>query len=218
MNCPFIDIHCHDATPTAGVLKIANLRLEQPCPTQGFYSYGIHPWDIDAEGCLDEAMLLLASRLASPQAVALGETGLDKAHPTSYARQMLTFEQQITISERMLKPLILHDVHSHNEIIALHKKHQVHQPWIVHGFNGTEHDIRQLCSRGIYLSVGEALLHPERKISKAIKGILLDQLFIETDTAHVEVREIYERAAFLLEMPLAALKEQIFCNFARIFK
>ena len=32
-----------------------------------------------------------------------------------------------------------------------------------------------------------------------------------------EIEEIYEKAAVLLKMPLDALKERIFCNFARIF-
>lgn len=219
MTSPFIDIHTHDAAPEDGVLKIVNLQLEEVCPEQGLFSYGIHPWDLDdAVFSLEKAMNLLNERMQAPQVVALGEAGLDKIHTTSYDQQIIAFEQQIEMSEIMQKPLIIHDVRSHNEIVALRKRHQARQPWIVHGFNGNEHDIRQLTSHGIFLSVGEALLHPERKISKALKSIDLDWLFLETDTAEIGVQEIYEKAAFLLEMPLEVLKERIFCNFARIFK
>lgn len=219
MESPFIDIHTHDETPKDGVLKIVNLGLEETCPQQGLFSYGIHPWDLDSSDFqLEEALSILKERLASPQAIALGEAGLDKMHPASYERQTLAFGQQIMISETMRKPLIIHDVRSHNEVIALRKKHHARQAWILHGFNGTEQDIQQLTSQGICLSVGEALLHPERKISKAIKTIDLDFLFLETDTAEIEIAEIYEKAAVLLEIPLDALKERIFCNFARIFK
>lgn len=219
MEFPFIDIHTHDATPKNDVLKIVNLGLEETCPKQGSFSFGIHPWDLDsADFQLEEALSILKERLASPQAIALGEAGLDKMHSSSYERQISAFEKQILISEEMQKPLIIHDVRSHNEVIALRKKHHAHQTWILHGFNGTEQDIQQLTSQGICLSVGEALLHPERKISKAIKTIDLDFLFLETDTAEIEIAEIYEKAAVLLEIPLDALKERIFCNFARIFK
>ena len=219
MNTPFIDIHTHNETPKEGVLKIVNLGLEKPCPAEGYYSFGIHPWDLDSTDFqLNESLLKLKERLLSPQAIALGEAGLDKMHPESLERQIIAFEQQITIAEDLQLPLIIHDVRCHNEIVALRKKHQARQPWILHGFNGTEQDIQQLTSQGIYISVGEALMHPERKISKAINTIDLDSLFFETDTAEIEVREIYEKAAEMLEMPLDALKERIFCNFARIFK
>lgn len=219
MTSPFIDIHTHDAAPEDGVLKIVNLQLEEVCPEQGLFSYGIHPWDFDdAVFSLEKAMNLLNEQMQAPQVVALGEAGLDKIHTTSYDQQIIAFEQQIEMSEIMQKPLIIHDVRSHNEIIALRKRHQARQPWIVHGFNGSENDIRQLTSHSIYLSIGETLLHPERKISKALKSIDLDWLFLETDTAEIGVQEIYEKAAFLLEMPLEVLKERIFCNFARIFK
>ena len=114
--------------------------------------------------------------------------------------------------------MILHDVRSHNEIIALRKKHKAVQPWIVHGFSGTEQDIKQLIGQGIYLSVGESLLHPERKIYKSFKFIDLDYLFLETDMAEIEVETIYEAAANLLEMDLSDLQIRIFANFARLFR
>ena len=114
--------------------------------------------------------------------------------------------------------MILHNVRSHNEIIALRKKHKAVQPWIVHGFSGTEQDVRQLIGQGIYLSVGESLLHPERKIHKSFKFIDLDYLFLETDMAKIGIETIYEAAANLLEMELSTLQTRIFANFAHLFR
>ena len=113
--------------------------------------------------------------------------------------------------------MILHDVRSHNDIIALQKKHKAKQPWILHGFSGTEQDVKQLNGQGIYLSVGESLLHPERKIYKSFKFIDLDYLFLETDMAKFGIEKVYEAAAKLLEMDIIALQKQIFANFARLF-
>jgi len=218
MNPPFVDIHTHTAKPSANLIQIVNLDLNQPCPEQGYYSYGIHPWALDnAEFQAEKALQILEEKLKLPQVLALGEAGLDKMHKASFERQIELFERQIKLSEALKKPMILHDVRSHNEIIALRKKHKAVQPWIVHGFSGTEQDIKQLIGQGIYLSVGESLLHPERKIYKSFKFIDLDHLFLETDMAENGVEKVYESAANLLEMDINVLKTRIFANFAALW-
>ena len=212
---PFVNIHAHIAKPEANLLQIVNLDLSQRCPEQGYYSYGIHPWALDNA---DLAFRTLEEKLKSPQVIALGEAGLDKMHKVSFERQIELFERQIELSEALQKPMILHDVRSHNEIIALRKKHKAQQSWIVHGFSGTEQDVRQLTGHGMYLSVGESLLHPERKIHKSFKFIDLDYLFLETDMAEIGIEKVYEAAAKLLETDIVALQKQIFTNFARIIR
>lgn len=219
MELKFIDIHTHPEESNENLLQIINLNLESPCPKQGFYSYGIHPWALDnAEFQSEKALQILEEKLKLPQVLALGEAGLDKIHKASFERQIELFERQIELSETMQKPMILHDVRSHNEIIALRKKHKAVQPWIVHGFSGTEQDIKQLIGQGINLSVGESLLHPERKIYKSFKFIDLDYLFLETDMAEIGVEKVYEAAANLLEMDLSVLQTRIFANFARLIR
>ena len=212
-----IDIHTHRSKTHGGLLQIANLDLKQPCPEEGLFSYGIHPWETESPDFQEEnAIQLLKERLQAPNAVALGEAGLDKFH-AGFERQTKVLERQIALSENLKKPMILHVVKSHNEILALRKKHKARQPWILHGFNGTEQDIRQLTAYGLYLSAGESLLHSERKISKSLKNIPLDLLFLETDMAEVGIETIYDTAANLLEMDTNVLRVQIFANFARLF-
>ena len=215
----YIDIHSHTTKTNDNCIQIINLDLNQPCLEQGYYSYGIHPWALDnTDFQVEKVSQALEEKLKLPQVLALGEAGLDKMHKASFERQIELFERQIELSEALKKPMILHDVRSHNEIIALRKKHKAVQPWIVHGFSGTEQDIKQLIGQGIYLSVGESLLHPERKIHKSFKFIDLDYLFLETDMAEIEVETIYEAAANLLEMDLSDLQIRIFANFARLFR
>ena len=215
MNSPFVDIHTHTAQTVDNLIQIVNLDLNYPCPEQGFYSYGIHPWTLDnTDFRIEKTFALLEERLQSPNVLVLGEAGLDKMHKDSFERQIAVFERQIELSEALNKPMILHDVKSHNEILALRKKHKAKQPWILHGFNGTEQDILQLTRQGLYLSVGENLLHSERKISKSLKNIPLEMLFLETDMAGIDIESVYEAAAKLLEMDINALKTQIFANFA----
>ena len=218
MEMLFVDIHTHTAKTDNDLLQIVNLDLAQPYPEQGYYSYGIHPWALDNAGCIiEEALELLEERLQSPNVLALGEAGLDKLHKATFERQIELFERQIELSETLQKPMILHDVRSQNKIFALRKKHKAKQPWIVHGFSGTEQDVRQLIGQGIYLSVGESLLHPERKIYKSFKFIDLDYLFLETDMAKIGIEKVYEAATKLLEMDLSVLQKRIFANFAALW-
>ena len=218
MRRPFINIHTHKAKTGADLIQIVNLDMNQPCPEQGYYSYGIHPWALDnVDFQTEEAFALLEERLQLPKVVALGEAGLDKMHKESFEQQIAVFERQIELSEALQKPMILHDVKSHNEIIALRKKHKAQQPWILHGFNGTEQDIQQLTGQGLYLSVGESLLHSERKIAKSLKSIPLEMLFLETDMAEIDIETVYEAAAKLLEMDINAVRAQIFSNFAALW-
>ena len=219
MRTAFIDLHTHRIKTCDNLIQIVNLDLNQSCPEHGCFSYGIHPWVLDnADFQAKKALQVLEEKLKLPQVLALGEAGLDKMHKASFKQQIELFERQIELSEALQKPMILHDVRSHNEIIALRKKHKAKQPWILHGFSGTEQDVRQLIGQGIYLSVGESLLHPERKIYKSFKFIDLDYLFLETDMAEIEIEKFYEAAANLLEMDLSALKTRIFSNFAHLFK
>ena len=219
MRTAFIDLHTHRIKTCDNLIQIVNLDLNQSCPEHGCFSYGIHPWVLyNADFQAKKALQALEEKLKLPQVLALGEAGLDKMHKATFERQIELFERQIELSEALQKPMILHDVRSHNEIIALRKKHKAQQPWIVHGFSGTEQDVQQLIGQGIYLSVGESLLHPERKIHKSFKFIDLDFLFLETDMAKIGVETIYEAAANLLEIDLSALQTRIFANFARIIR
>ena len=213
----FIDLHTHKAKK-GDCLQIANLDLGQSCPKEGLFSYGIHPWETDkADFQAETALQLLEQRLQTPNAIALGEAGLDKFHKADFERQMQLFERQIVLSENLKKPMILHVVKFNNEIIALRRKHRAKQPWIVHGFNGTEQEAWQLVGQGIFLSVGASLLQPNRKICKSLRFIDLDYLFFETDMSEIGVETIYEAAANLLEMDLSTLQMRIFANFAALW-
>ncbi|MBO4504475.1 MAG: TatD family hydrolase [Bacteroidales bacterium] len=218
MKTPLVDIHTHTAKTADDLIQIVNLGLGQDVPEQGLYSYGVHPWALDnADFQLEEAFEVLEERLQSPNVLALGEAGLDKMHKESYEQQIAVFEIQIDLSETLQKPMILHDVKSHNEILALRKKHKAKQPWILHGFDGTEQDIRQLTGQGLYFSVGESLMHSERKIAKSLKSIPLELLFLETDMAEIGIESVYDAAVKLLDLDINTLRAQIFTTFAALW-
>ena len=177
-----------------------------------YSTYGIHPWKVDDQSNLS----LLETLLKENKIVAIGETGLDRLHKDTYDLQIEYFEKHILLSEQYQKPLIIHNVKATADILRLHKKYQPRQVWIVHGFNGNAEESRQLTERGIYLSVGDSIFYPNRKITKSISSIPLDYLFLETDISEKTIQQIYEKAAELLDLPLNVLKEHFFANFARL--
>ena len=193
---PFIDIHTHTN---------ANRHV-----TSYGLTYGIHPY-LTQTNLTHVITLLKAHHLA-----AIGETGLDRTHPDTYLLQREFFEQHILLSEQYQKPLIIHNVHATNDILNLYKKHHPTQTWIIHGFNGSSDEARQLTQHGICLSVGESILYTNRKITRSISSIPLEYLFFETDTSTHSIQEIYQKAAELLDIPLSQLKQQIFANFVRL--
>lgn len=195
---PFIDIHTHHQEDSLA-------------------SYGIHPWWFDDPAYHpNNDLCLLEQLLREDKLAAIGETGIDKLHPETLALQIESFEKHIALSETYQKPLVIHNVKGTETLLQLHKKHKPGQAWIIHGFNGNENEVRQLVSQGFYLSVGASLLYENRRITKSIKSIPLDYLFFETDTAGNGIEAIYRKAAMLLDLPLAQLKERIFANFARL--
>ena len=209
---PFIDIHTH---------KLDCFGRSSLAMT--YSTYGIHPWWLDdnwrhceAFGRSNPQIEILESLLKENKIIAIGETGIDRNHKETIELQLEVFEKHILLSEQYQKPLIIHNVKASADILCLHKKHQPRQTWIIHGFNGTIKEAQQLTERGICLSVGESIFYPNRKITKTISSIPLDQLFLETDVSERSIQEIYGKAAELLNLPLEVLKERIFANFARL--
>ena len=188
---PFIDIHTHQSG-------------------DGYPTYGIHPWRLQPN------LSLLETFLKEDKIVAIGETGLDRLHKDTFDLQLKFFEQHILLSEQYHKPLIIHNVKATADLLRLYKKHQPKQSWIIHGFNGNTTEVQQLTSNGIFLSVGESIFYPNRKITTSIQSIPLDYLFLETDTSPKTIQQIYEKASELLNLPVGTLKEKIFANFARL--
>lgn len=188
---PFIDIHTHQSG-------------------DGYPTYGIHPWRLQSN------LSLLETLLKEDKIVAIGETGLDRLHKDTFALQLNFFEQHILLSEQYQKPLIIHNVKATADILRLYKKHQPKQSWIIHGFNGNTTEVRQLTSNGIFLSVGESIFYPNRKITTSILSIPLEYLFLETDTSEKTIQQIYGKTSELLNLPIDTLKEIVFANFERL--
>jgi TatD DNase family protein len=153
----YINIHTHHTKPVEGIISIGNLykNFDQIEP-DSLYSVGLHPWYLSEAEWKNEFSVVKNKSLL-PNVVAIGEAGLDKVCSTDFSLQQTVFIQHIQLANELKKPLIVHCVKAHAEVIALLKQTQVEVPVLFHGFNKSKGLAQQLIALGYYLSFGKGL-------------------------------------------------------------
>jgi TatD DNase family protein len=186
-----------------GVAPTQWSRAAQLCEQyQGLcYAAGIHPHWIEqqqwfqknAQGLLDEptqakiiALIgdenVQAQKNGSSHCVAIGECGLDKRIATPLTLQQQLLEIHIEIANQLQRPLIIHCVHAHNELIAQLRKHKNNCGGVIHAFTGSYETACQYIEMGFYLGVGGAITYERaHKTRTAVAKAPLEFILLETD-------------------------------------
>ncbi|MCB9046846.1 MAG: TatD family hydrolase [Chitinophagales bacterium] len=213
---PYIDIHTHQLGGNGFAIINRYERFEEA--SNGVVcSLGIHPWYIRAE-VVKQQLDELEQYASLDNVIAIGECGLDKVTETSLDLQVGAFTAQISLANTLKKPLIIHCVRAYVEVLQLLKEHRVSVPVIFHGFNKHAQLARQIVDAGYYLSFGAAILKEGSSAATSIASVPVDRIFLETDDAGVDIKDIYERAAMLLKSEEDALILQLQKNFQAVFK
>lgn len=223
MNIPqqgdYIDIHIHGGRPSPGIFILESLMAHEdklPDVTPGMaFTYGIHPWFLNEENQKDHLSAVRKESVHN-NVIAVGEAGFDKLRGPSPALQAQVFEEQVRISEDLGKPLIIHCVRAWDEVLSGHRKMKPKMPWMIHGFRGKLQLARQLLSKGLYLSVWfEFAMRPES--SELLGNIPADRIFLETDGADVDIRDIYNKVSADRGITVDELKSTILNNYENFF-
>ena len=210
----YINIHTH-RHPGEQELAIVQTSTP-PCPPIPFvqYSIGIHPWHIDTANWkkqIDELQVYAPSK----QIVAIGECGMDKLTDIPASIQTAVFCEQVLLANRLAKPLIIHNVRFHREIIRNLQECQNQMPVIFHGFNQKKEVADELLKHGYYLSFGKALFNPGMEVVFA--QVPVDQFFLETDDADLSITDVYRKAAALRHTGIDTVLQATQKNRAAIF-
>ncbi len=216
----FLNFHTHNFPPTPQEKSIYNLLIQDIRRfgevENNWLSVGIHPWYAHSEDW--QSQLTAVEQVAGHKNVlAIGECGLDRGISLPLATQLAILTAQLKLAERLQKPVIIHCVRAFNELLQWKKQVKPSVPLIVHGFNNKPEIMQQLLANGFYFSLGTALFKPESNAVKVLKIIPLSRLFLENDDRNTPIEKIYEAAAVQLEIPISALKNQIWTNFATVF-
>lgn len=210
----YINIHSHE--PDTNNLTIQSLSKSfERTAGSGYYSVGLHPWFIDPlKWETDLANLKKTLQLHS--VVAIGECGLDRLCKTDYMLQQQVFEAQVQLANETKKPLILHVVRAHEDVLRILNLCKNTMPFVFHGFNKNKTIAQKILDAGGYLSFGKAV--DQATVANIVKHIATDRFFLETDDAPVSIAAIYETVARIRNISVEALSLQIQKNTAQIFK
>ena len=196
----FFDFHHHDADRKSGIY---NLNFNEEIP-EIFFSAGIHPNAL-SDG-LEKQLLWLQEISVAENCVAIGECGLDGLIDVDEELQEKAFLAQIEIANSVKKPLIIHCVKRFSQLLKFRKMSKV--PMIVHGFNKRKTIGDDLLKNGLCLSFGKSVLY-NVNLQDFVKHLPIEKLFLETDSADFEIKELYQKVADLKNMRLEDLSKKI---------
>ena len=213
IETPILDAHCHlsqSATLPLAAALLAHAAahgvdgvflggtnpkewqnqesLAKQYPRRIHCLFGIHPWQIPflAPELAETWLLALAAKIET--AFGVGEIGLDFSTPElkgASTRQMEVCERQFDLAARSGKPLLLHVVRAHQEMLALVRRWRLGckggvPSAIVHGFRGSRQLAAQYLDEGLFLSFGPGLLAANRD-ETLIRFVPADRLLVESD-------------------------------------
>ena len=217
---PWIDLHCHVNPQTQkfdGLRQICNLMCEDGDEIRQednlWFSAGIHPRDFEQNRW--ERLDLL---LRSERCIAVGECGMDRLVSKDLREQRLVFIRQAEIAAEQNKPLIIHGVRVHEELLKLRRDFPSDQPWICHGFRGNERKTMELLEGGFYLSFGQGILKDAVNMESFFTRIPMTRIFCETDESGEDIRRIYAQTASLLQCSEPEFRLAVPQNFERCFQ
>ena len=219
----YLDIHTHsrieaDTSIAVASLSIEEIRLENT--SQEFSSAGIHPWwleDIGPEE-IEKLKLHVENMVKAGRLWGIGETGFDRSYPEFMEQQKELFEWHLNLSETYKLPLVIHNVRSGSDFLEVLKKKSPLMPWIFHDFRGNEELVKSLLQLhpNTFFSFGLSLDNSPQ-IRELLPLIPLENLFLETDNQkHLDIHDIYVRAAEQLKVDVDFLKSQIWHNFKKL--
>jgi TatD DNase family protein len=178
------------------------------------YSIGLHPAHLQDHEMHFQTVQQLAGK---DEVVAIGECGLDKLVSTSMSKQTAVFIQHIQLANTLGKPLIIHCVQAHEELLQVFRNHPAKVPVIIHGFNKRNSIAEKFLAQGFYLSFGVAILNIVSPATDVLKHIKNDRFFLETDDADVSIDTVYSRASEIRDTPLESLILQLEHNYKEVF-
>lgn len=196
----FFDFHHHTFTTEFGVY---NLKLGEK-PVDRLFSAGIHPNAISNN--IEEDFLWLQEVSQYEECFSIGECGLDGLLNIEEKLQEEVFERQIYWANEIKKPLVIHCVRKFHRLPYFKKIAKV--PMIVHGFNKRKSIGDDLLQNQFYLSFGKSVLY-DVNLQAFLLDFPLNKMFLETDSAAFDLKDLYEKVAGLKNIELEYLTQKI---------
>lgn len=182
-------------------------------------SVGFHPWLLNkidfktAHQYLEQAGKL-------KNVMAIGEAGFDNVADVPHVLQHAFFELQIAMAVQCRKPIIIHCVRAYHLLLPYIKKYDK-VFFILHAYNADDGMTKKLLQyENVFFSFGKNMFHRTMfvKQKKLLQLIPLQKLFFETDNSTCIIESVYDKAATILAVETAQLKQETEKNYHIVFK
>jgi len=220
---PYLDIHSHqtktrDDSICVSSLSVDDLLAQKVGPHHS--TAGIHPWWFEdlSSSEIEELKINILQLLEKNLLWGIGETGLDRTMPELMDMQKEMFMWHLDLAEKYNLPLIIHNVRAGSDFLEILKIRRPKVPWIFHDFRGNESLVKDLLRlhQRCFFSFGISLDNSPQ-VREVLPFIPLEHLFLETDAQkHLDIHDIYLRAAGQLSIEVDYLKSQIWHNFKKL--
>ncbi|QLE78659.1 TatD family deoxyribonuclease [Francisella sp. Scap27] len=241
----FIDTHCHldfdvfDSFRDELITKCNKLNITQfinPATQHSSWdklielnkqfksikiAFGLHP--IFIKNHESQYLDMLEQYTIAQNTKLIGEIGLDK-RVKDFDKQLDFFKAQISIANNLAKPVIIHSVKSHNEVIKILKDSRFNHGGIIHAFNGNTNIAKTYIELGFKLGIGGLISQPKAKLKDTVKDIPAQSIVLETDSPDMrlygektintpeKIPEIFRLLCDIYQSNTDILKQQIYTN------
>ena len=143
---------------------------------------GLHPYfmqqhqeaDIEA---LDQALS------EHPEAVGLGECGIDGRFSDTLDAQWHYFDAQLRLAKHHSLPVVVHCVHANDKVAKRLRQLALPQAGLIHAFSGSIEQATKFLDLGFKLGLGGAVTYARAKrLQRTVKALPDDAFVLETDS------------------------------------
>lgn len=216
---PYIDFHTHQRV--GGECQVLNVDaldaevVERASQVGLPFSVGVHPWRADAaEEQLREAYLRIERCALADGFVAIGECGLDWVSNVAREVQMVVFERQLELANRLSALVVLHCVRAFEEVMCALKRKNVKRA-VFHSFIGSAQQAERVVREGYLCSFSPRSLVSARTC-EAIRSVAPSAILIESDESDEPIAAVYERIAELRDCSIEELRQIVYDNYKRL--
>ena len=139
---------------------------------------GIHPEKADDD--LNTMIDLVTQN--SNKISGIGEIGLDKTYVSDeagFSRQMLVFQNMLSLAEKLGKPVSIHSRRTLDEIFSILPSYSI-KGVLLHWFSGSKKQLQKAMELDCFVSYGPAMVYSEDK-QVLLSQTRLDKILLETD-------------------------------------
>ncbi|MFP4138665.1 MAG: TatD family hydrolase [Halomonas sp.] len=143
---------------------------------------GLHPYfmEVHAEGDIE----VLAQTLDDhPEAVAIGECGIDARFGETLDAQWRLFDAQLRLAKQRELPVVIHCVRANDPVAKRLRQLELPAGGLIHAFAGSPEQARKFLDLGFVVGLGGAVTFDRAKrLRRAVESLPGDGYVLETDS------------------------------------